>query len=234
MQDTSPQCGDGAVIVGGDHQRGPHLMEVAEHGHDVCGVAGVEVAGGFVGQQQGRAADQRAGNAQALLLASRQADRIGFFTMQQPDLVDHGTRAFQRIAALEAGDIERQHHIFDHVAVEQQLVVLEHQADVATQIRHGKMREAADILTVDRHHTAGGAFDGGDELEQGALSGTGMPGEEHQFAFFDRQVDRRQGLVTAGITLGDLAETDHAVNTASTNSRASNGRRSSTVSPTPI
>ena len=71
MQGAAPQCADRTVVVGGDDQGGAHLMEVAEHRHDVGSVAGIEVAGRFVGQQQGGAAHQGAGNAQALLLAAR-------------------------------------------------------------------------------------------------------------------------------------------------------------------
>ena len=164
-------------------------MEVAEHRHDVGGVAGIEVAGWLVGQQEGGAADQRAGDAQPLLFAAGEADGVGFFTFQQADLVDHRARAFQRLTAVESGDVERQYHVFDHVAVEQQLVILEDEADVAAQIGNGALRQAADVLAADRHHAAGGAFDGGDEFQQGALAGAGMSGQENQFAFFDGKID---------------------------------------------
>ena len=152
---------------------------------------------------------------------------------EQADLVDHGACALQRLAAVRTGNVERKQHVFDHVAVEQELVVLEHQTDVAAQIGHGAVRQAPDVLAVDRHHAAGGPLDGGDELQQGALAGAGMPDQENQFTRLDGEVDPGQGFVSAGITLGDLAETDHGVNTASTNSRASNGRKSSRPSPTP-
>ena len=113
-------------------------------------------------------------------------------------------------------------------------MVLEHQADVAAQIGHCTARQAADILAANRHYPAGRALDRGDEFQQRALAGAGVSGEEDQFALLDGEADAGESFVPAGIALGDLAEADHAVNTASTNSRASKGRRSSTVSPTPM
>ena len=209
-------------------------MEFAEHGHDVGGIAGVEIAGRFVGQQQGGPAHQSTGDAQALLLAAREADRIGFLAVQQADLVEHGAGASERLATFETGDVERQHHVFDRVAVEQELVVLEYQTDVAAQIGQGTLRQASDVLAAYRDHAAGRAFDCRDQFQQGRFAGAGMPGQEYQLAFFDDQVDAGERLVSARITLGDLAELDHAANTASTNSRASKGRRSSRLSPTPM
>ena len=62
----------GGLGVVGDHEDG--LVElaagVAEHLEDGVGVFGVEVAGGLVGEDDGGAVDERAGDGDALLLAA--------------------------------------------------------------------------------------------------------------------------------------------------------------------
>src|SRR6267154_252133 len=62
----------GGFGVVGDHEDG--LVELAaglaEHLEDGVGVFGVEIAGGFVGEDDGGAVDEGAGDGYALLLAS--------------------------------------------------------------------------------------------------------------------------------------------------------------------
>ena len=62
----------GGFGVVGDHEDG--LVEVlgggAEHFEDGVGVLGVEVAGGFVGEDDGGSGDEGAGDGDALLFAS--------------------------------------------------------------------------------------------------------------------------------------------------------------------
>ena len=62
----------GGFGVVGDHQDG--LVELAaglaEHLEDSVGVLGVEVAGGLVGEDDGGAVDEGAGDGYALLLAA--------------------------------------------------------------------------------------------------------------------------------------------------------------------
>ena len=77
--------------------------------------------------------------------------------------------------AVEAGDVQRQHDVFEHVAVEQQLVILEDQAEVAAQEGHGAAPQLADVLAV-HHHAAGvGPLDGGDQFQQVLLPAPDWP-----------------------------------------------------------
>ena len=70
MQDAVGDLGGLGVV--GDHEDG--LVELAaggaEHGEDGVGVLGVEVAGGLVGEDDGGAGDEGAGDGDALLLAA--------------------------------------------------------------------------------------------------------------------------------------------------------------------
>ena len=86
----------------GDHDDGrAFLVELAEHPHHLLAVGGVEVAGRLVGEDQLGLADQRAGDGDALLLATRQLGRAVLGAVGDADLVEHLVDA--RLALARAG-----------------------------------------------------------------------------------------------------------------------------------
>src|ERR1700716_3577197 len=94
-----------------------------------------------------------------------------------------------------------------------------------------------DVRPVDEHRAAVGALDGGDQLEKRRLAGTGVAGEEQHLPGLDGEADQPERLESPRIALADLAEGDDGhgqSRSAETNSPATNGRRSSTPSPTPM
>ena len=74
-------------VMGRDHDGDANLVERLEHGHYFAGVSGIEVAGRLVGKKNGWTINHRSGNANTLLLATRQRHRSGFFAPQQAYLV---------------------------------------------------------------------------------------------------------------------------------------------------
>ncbi|MNE59035.1 hypothetical protein D3C80_1541030 [compost metagenome] len=71
---------DQRQVVTGDQHAGTQAVDIFEYTHDLRSQARVEVTGRFVRQQQGRAVDNSAGNADALLLAGGQVAgvQLGF------------------------------------------------------------------------------------------------------------------------------------------------------------
>ncbi len=211
-------------------------MEGFEYRHDLLRVFGIQIAGRLVGQQDGRAIHDGAGDAQSLLFAAGQRDGIGFFALEQPYFVECGAHPLVAFAVIEAADLQRQQHVVERVAVEQQLVILKDDAEVAAQVRQRAAFEHTDVLMVDQHAAVVGSFDRGDEFEQGALARARVSGEEHHLALGDFERDVLQRLIAARVTFVDLVEGDHASrpNSAATKSSATKGRRSSSPSPTPM
>ena len=70
---------DQVRIVRGDDHGDADFLEALEYAHDFDREAGIEIAGGLVGDQQLRLADDGARDADALLLADRQLERRGTF-----------------------------------------------------------------------------------------------------------------------------------------------------------
>ena len=74
----------------GDHDDGgAGGVEFGEHFHDGVAVGGVEIAGGFVGQEYGWIAGQSAGDGDALLLAAGELSGIVRAAMRDLDAFEH-------------------------------------------------------------------------------------------------------------------------------------------------
>ena len=66
------------------------------------------------------------------------------------------------------------------------------------------------MFVIDDNLAGAGALDQRNHFQQGAFAGAGMAGQKHHFTPADMQADINQGLITVGITFGDIAEMDHA------------------------
>ena len=94
-----------------------------------------------------------------------------------------------------AGNEGGNHDVLDGGELRQQLVELEHEADVAVaEVGQPFLRQRGDIGLVDDHRTAVGTVQCADDLQQGGLaSSTGAYDADH-LAFVDVQVDAFQYL----------------------------------------
>ena len=63
-----------------------------------------------------------------------------------------------------------QQHVVEDAAVEEELLVLEDQAEVAAQVRQGTLSEGGQVLAIDHEAAGGGPLDGGDEFDQGRFA----------------------------------------------------------------
>jgi hypothetical protein len=81
-------------VMGGNDHGHAHVVEALEQAHDVEREVGIQVAGGFVRDQEARFADHGARDAHALLLAGGQLQRQALFLAQQSHLIERGAHAF--------------------------------------------------------------------------------------------------------------------------------------------
>ena len=70
--DLAGQAGGDSSVVGDDHDGGPSEMQFVDQCQDRLPGDAVEIAGGLVGQDDGRSPDQRPGDGYPLALATRQ------------------------------------------------------------------------------------------------------------------------------------------------------------------
>ena len=104
-------------------------MQIQQDRGDVVGGGAIEVAGRLVAEQQARAADERAGDRDALPLAAGQLGRamIDPVARGRPARSTAGARA----RVFRTGrDQRRNEHVLEHRALRQQAVILEDEADL--------------------------------------------------------------------------------------------------------
>jgi hypothetical protein len=210
--------------VRGDDHRHPHLVEGDQEFEHLPRRSRVEIGGRLVGNEQHRPIDHGAGNRQALLFAAGKRDGQGFFAFQEADLVERGARPALRLARVQADDFQRQKDVVERRTVEKEFLVLEHQADVAPQIRQGLAPQGGEVLAVDEEAAGRRPLDGAQKFQQGGLAGAGMAADEHHVAGGNFEVDVGQRLESSGVTLDELAADDHAQLTRTARPRT-RGRR---------
>ena len=124
-------------------------IEGDEQLHDVARLRRVQVAGGFVGQEQRRSGDDGSRHTHQLLLSARELSRIQVFLAHDPELVQR-VRNHRRAAVARNVAIRQRHiQVLRHREVVQQVVLLEDEPDVppvereAVLVRQGVYRRAA-------------------------------------------------------------------------------------------
>ena len=167
---------------GGDDDGDADRVETLEQPHHLQRELRVEISRGLVRDDDRRLGNNRARDADPLLLAGRHLDREALFAPEQPDLVERGADPPVNLAAGNPGDDQRQRHVVPDRPVVQQLVVLENHADVAPVRRYAAPAQRGDAAAADQNLPARRSLDQRDQLECGALAGAGVAGQEYHLA----------------------------------------------------
>ena len=163
--DVSREEHDGdAVLVG-------HL---AQEQQQVGALLGLEVAGGLVGEQDGGAADQGAGQRGALALGGGQLAGALVAAVGEADALEQGVDRLRLGSA--AGDQQRQGDVLAHRDRGQHGGGGEQEADaLAPQARELEIVEPAQRAAVEAHGPAGGSVETGEQVQQRCLAGARGP-----------------------------------------------------------
>ena len=133
QMDATVADGGGLLAVGDEQEGGARLVgQLAQEGENVGAVGGIEVAGGFVGENQVGPVDQRAGDGDALLFAAGELGGQGGGAMGEADAVEEAMDAGALFGRGNADELERQRDVFLGGERGQQVEKLEHRADVPT------------------------------------------------------------------------------------------------------
>ena len=195
----------------GDHDHrvaGPRLL--LEHVEDLHAGLVVEVAGGFVGDEDRVARRQRSGDGHSLLLPAGQLSRVVQPPVREPYL---GERCFGRLSGATAvtGDLHRALHVLDRGERREQVERLEDERDgVTTKLEQLGSAGAGHRLPGDRHHPVGRHVERTDQVEQGGLAAPRGTEHDDELAGVDLQIDVAQGVHRAPADLVATRHADHA------------------------
>src|SRR5262249_3024862 len=133
------------AIVGREEDGGPALVDLLEEAEDVDGELRVEVAGGLVGEDEGRLADDGARDRDALLLAAGEHAGGVLAAAGQANTLERLADARADEPLRQADDLEGHGDVLVDAPRLDELEVLEDDAQVAAQEGNGVLAQARDV-----------------------------------------------------------------------------------------
>lgn len=183
----------------------PHLGEEIEN--HPAGRA-IEIARGFIGEQQRRFGSESAGESDPLLLPTRKLRRVVVAPFGQPDGFEQLVGPFSRIRSSE--EFHGEHDVLPCGEVAQQLERLENKTDgVAPHQSEPVFGQTVDALTPDRDFAGARTVEPGHEGEQGRFSAARWTEHGDKLTLGDIEIDgveNRQHLPARGQLAPDAAQ----------------------------
>src|SRR6185503_13733713 len=182
--------GERGIVGDEDERAAERAVEAQDQLDDLLAGGGVEIAGGLVGEEHRRPARHRARDGHALLLATRELDRIVLRAIGEPYLVQERAGPGERVRL--ARQLQRHRDVLQRGEGGNEVKGLEDVPD-------GVEAEAG----------GGGPIEPGDEAEQGGLAATRRPRDGHELARGDREGHVREhvdGSVAAGEAHADARD----------------------------
>src|SRR3982074_1618666 len=194
------------------HDGAALLVEIAQQLHDLETGFAVEVPCRFIGQQDGRARHQRAGDGNALLLAARELVGQVAGAFQQTDRFERGHRALFALQVVARVD-QRHLDVVNRARARNQVVGLEHEADLSIpnpgELVVGQCRPVVAIEDVASRRWL---VEAADQVHQGALARTRGPHDGDELALWNVEGNSFEGgylHLTGEIDLGYALEGNH-------------------------
>jgi hypothetical protein len=186
-------------------------MELVEQIHDLGAVAGIEIAGGLVGQQHQRAASGGPRHRHPLLLPAGELGGIMPEPVEQADPLQRLMHRGPALVGLHPPVLERQLHVLVHREVADQVEGLEDEADrPAPHPGPLRLREGRDRLTREDVAPLARRVEQPQDREQRRLAAAGGPADPDVLARPDLQVHRREGVGLHLLRVEDLGNPGQA------------------------
>ena len=190
-------------------------MNAPKQSENFIPLAGVEVARGFIGENQRRVVDQRPGDGDALALASRDFAGKMPRPAREPDPGERHLGAGSAIASPDAPIAQGQLHVLGHAESRQQVEALEDEPDLFTaKLRQPVRVDAGDKTAVQAVGARSGMREAPQNFQQSRFARTRGPHDRHELAAADRQVDPAERVdiqLTRRVVLLDPLEGDQRV-----------------------
>jgi hypothetical protein len=129
---------------------------------------------------------ERAGDADALLLATRELAREIGFTVFEADKPDHFPGARFAFLAGRTAHFKGKRHIGEHVAMRQQAEVLEHHPHLVTaKLDERLLADLQKILVIEDDLSGGRIIEAGEAADESGLAGTGKTHDDQDLALLN-------------------------------------------------
>ena len=194
------------VLVVGDEDEGDPDLALDSLEFELHRLAQLEVERRqrLVEQERARHVDQRTGECDALLLATRQLIRASAGELSQLHDVEHFLGAPDGVRFVDLLGAQAERHVVEHRHVREQGVLLEHGVDVALMRRH-----IGDVAALEQNATTRRLFEAGDHLEQRRLAAARRSEQREELASPNREIgsldgDERAEFLAHGVEDDDV------------------------------
>ena len=157
--------------VGDQHQGGARFVtQLAEQIEDALAIAGIEVACGFIGQEQSRSMDESAGDGDALHFAAGQFARWGIGPVEHTNSLEQGRNPGSAFGSRHAEQLEGQFYVLARGECGKEVEELEDRAEVAASESGQPIAiQIVEADPVELDAARGGAVHASEEIEQGCF-----------------------------------------------------------------
>src|ERR671917_1079573 len=198
-------------VVGRHDHSGADTVDPVQELHDAHARVRVEVPGRLVRDEYRRLGDKSAGDADSLLLATRELTRIrALLSPEADELQDLGHPRADGSPFL-ARDLHRVGDVLSSSLVGKELKVLEHTAYVPAVLGHVPARDARELRAVHADRPGGRLHLLEDKTHHRRLAGTASPDEKDKLPGFDAEVHVLQGHDVPAVDLAYVFEVDHGL-----------------------
>src|ERR1051325_11570272 len=185
------------------HDRRAVRIELLEELHDLLSLARVQIPGRLVGKNQGRLVNQRARHRYELLLAAGKLARIEILLGHDAEAVERVGDQALALALLVVAVRERDVEFLRHRMVVEQVVLLEHEADVLLVEREPPLRlHLVDRMVEEAVLPRPVPVEHAEHRKQRGLAGAGGAHDRHELARCNGEGDLAQDVEPA-VALGD-------------------------------
>ena len=182
----------------------------AQQVHDLGGRVRVEVAGGLVGDDDGGATHEGAGDGDALLLAAGHLGGAVAQAIRDAQGVDDEVEPF--LLGGGPGQAHGQEDVGARIQGGYQVEGLEHEADaVAAQLGERGVFQGGDVGVFDEDVPGGGGVEAGEDVHHRGFAGAGGAHDGGEFAGTEADAHVVEGAhlcVAASVDFGDTLESD--------------------------
>ena len=194
-----------AVVRREEHGR-PGLVDLLEEAEDVDRELRVEVAGGLVGEDERRLADDGARDGDALLLAAGEDARRILAAPREPDALERLADARADEALRQPEHLERDGDVLVDAPRRDELEVLEDDAEVAPQERDGVVAQARDVAAEEEDAAVVDRLGAVEQAQQRRLARAARARDEDELAALDDEVHPAQDGRALPVRLVDVLE----------------------------
>ena len=193
--------------MGDEDHRVPLLVELLEEAQHLPASAGVQGAGGLVGQDDGGLPRQRPGDGHPLLLAAGElAGKVLPFVGKAHPL-QGADRPLPALLGGDAGVQQRKLHILLHRQLWDQVVLLEDKAQhLVADLRLLVIVHGGHVGTAQMVSAGGRHIQTADDVHGRGFAGTGLAHDGHKLPGVDGDIHPVQGVNLLGAHLVDLVD----------------------------